>query len=300
MLHGCWTEENRSALEELIRREHSHAPRAVFDWDNTCIRGDIADAVFHQLCEDLAFRFDGPGFWDWITEAGLEDRVSQTYERFCMDPDRENRLRLRVALEQTHKFLHDGEDYASAWAWDTGAFVGWREQEVRDYTQEVIARELTRPLQVQTIEHDGDQLMLARGLRMRPEMKELVEALQRAGWQVWVLSASPRWEVEAFAALYGIPPQRVVGMRREVEGDRITAVVGPPVCYSDGKLDAYRMFISRDEPPSIVAGDSLADWKTLESSAEARLLVEPAPAALRDFALWRKREGEMWLLQKFD
>lgn len=287
-------------LEELIRREHSHPPIAVLDWDNTCIRGDIADAVFHQLCQDLAFRFEAPGFWDWIGEAGLENRVAEAYQMLRVKPDRENRMRLRFALEQTRQVLHEGDDDTRAWAWDTGAFVGWTEEEVVDYTRQVIARELERPLEVVSIELEGEQVSVARGLRLRAEMKELVEVLQRSDWQVWVLSASPQWEVEAFAATYGISRHRVVAMRREIVDGRISPAVAPPVSYSDGKLDAYRMLISRGEAPSFVAGDSLGDWKILEFSVQARLLIEPAPPPLREFALWRKSAGEAWLLQRFD
>lgn len=145
MLHGRWTERNRIALEELIGRDRIKSPIAVFDWDNTCIRGDVADAVFHRQCDELAFRFEAPGFWDWVTEASPEEQVSAAYQRYRADPNQENGLRLRMSFERTRNALHQGKDDTSAWAWDTGAFVGWKEEQVRAYTLKVINRELTRP-----------------------------------------------------------------------------------------------------------------------------------------------------------
>jgi phosphoserine phosphatase len=299
-LLGRWSDENRNALEELIDRNHARSPIAVFDWDNTCIRGDIADAVYHEISLDLAFHFESPGFWDWITENGSENNIVEAYHRYCTKPHAESRLRLRVGFEQARKRMHDGPDDASAWAWDSGAFVGWTTAEVREYTRRVVMSELTRPEKIETIGTESETIEIRTGLRLHAEMMELMQALQERGWQVWVLSASPQWEIEAFAGLYGIPPTRTIGMRRELHGDRITSQVAPPVSYSDGKLDAYRLFINYERAPSLVAGDSLGDWKILESSEAVRILIDPAPAQLREFALWRKGLGESWLLQTFD
>ncbi len=299
-LTGCWTEENRRALEELLAREYKHTPIAVFDWDGTCMRGDIEDAVFHQVCQDLAFRFDAPGFHEWLTEAHPIDHISATFEEYCAHPTLENRQRLRLRFEQLRKALYEGEDDGAICAWDIGVFIGWLEQEARDYARRVIAQELARPLGRETLAVDGEKIEFARGVRQRPELKELIQAMQRAGWQTWVISASAQWVVEAAAELYGIPPSRVVAMRREVVDGRITPAILPPVSFSDGKLDAYQMFVSRTRPPPFAAGDSLYDWKILEWAEEAHLLVEPAPEPLREFALWLKSEGETWLLQRFD
>ena len=101
------------------------------------------------------------------------------------------------------------------------------------------------------------------------------------------------------AARYGVPARRVVGMRREIENSRISGIVAPPVPFSDGKLDAYRMFIDRGQRPQFVAGDSINDWKLLEFAECAHLVVEPTGERLRDFARWRRREGEQWMIQEF-
>jgi phosphoserine phosphatase len=299
MLSGCWTEENRAALEELIARPYHVPPIAIFDWDNTCIRGDIADAAFHQLCRDLALRFDAPGFWDWVTEAHPRNLIGEAYVEYCTRPTTDNRLRLQLRLEQMRKALYEGEDDASICAWDAGAFVGWTLDEVHAYARQVMAQELQQPFAIETLQLDGDKIEIPRGLRIREELRQLAGRMQRAGWQVWVISASSQWLVEPLAELYGIPPARVVGMRREVVDGKLTARVEPPVSFSDGKLDAYQMFVSRTQPLTFAVGDSVNDWKILEW-AEARLLVEPGPPKLREFALWRKGAGECWLLQAFE
>ncbi len=299
-LNECWTKENRVALEQLLRTDFPYTPIAAFDWDNTCIRGDLGTAVFHHLARDLAFRFEAPGFWDWLQEVLPVDEVSAAYEAFCTRADATSRAKLRFQLERQRQRVHEGEDDTSAWAWYSGVFIGWGEEEARQYSRKAIACELARPREFETVEFQGESIRIARGIRLRPAVKELVELLQKAGWVVWIVSASPQWEVEAFAALYGIPADRVVAMRREVRDGRITRIPIRPVSYGDGKLDAYRTFVDFSQPPTLAAGDSLGDWKLLEWAERTRILVEPAPEKLREFALWRKSEGEEWLLQRFD
>ncbi len=299
-LAGCWTDENRLALEAMLARDYPRSPIAVFDWDNTCILGDIGDLTFHQLCRDLAFRFDTPGFWDWVSEVMPLDLVSGAYDDYCRRPGAETKFRLRFNLELQRLAWKDGPDDNAMWAWDTGAFMGWTEDEVRAYTRRVIVAETQHPIQAEILELDGERIDIPRGVRARSEISELAAAMQRRGWDVWVISASPRWELEVFAGLYGIPASHVVGMGREVKEGRITSVFMPPCSHSDGKLDAYQMFVARDRPPSFAAGDSEYDWKLLEWAEDTRLVVEPAPEKLRDFARWSRALGETWLLQRFE
>ncbi len=336
MLTGRWTPENRAALETLLAQKFSFTPIAIFDWDNTCIAGDTSDVVFHELCRDLAFQFEHPDFVNWVEEIPIPSRILECAEMFRARATRETRAALRFELERTRWALHESEDDNQAWAWDTGAFVGWTPQQVREYTRRVIARELAQPRRAEFLTHpahmhaekigagavnqdlsglpyleraaqmraldlDADMtLPLARGLRVRNEMRELLYEFRRAGWQVFVITASPQWEIEAFAERYFVPPQNVIGMRRAVVNGRITAAFEPPCSWGDGKLDAYNLFVTRERPPNFCAGDSIGDWKLLEWATDGALLLEPTADSLRNFAQWKKSVGENWLVQKFE
>lgn len=339
-LTGQWTKENRAVLEGLLAREFKKQPIAVFDWDHTCIAGDTSNQVFHALCRDLAFRFDHPEFVDWVEEIPIPTRILECVEMYWARPSEETRAALRFELERTRWALHESEDDNQAWAWDSGAFVGWTPEQVRDYTRRVIADELAQPLETEFLPHparllrsggsqasgaetvkvdlsglhyleraqlmrsmdlDADlTLPLGRGLRLRGEMRELIQAMQGAGWAVYVITASPQWEIEAFAERYSILPENVVGMRRAVIDGQIRAALEPPCSWGDGKLDAYRMFVSQTKLPNFCAGDSVGDWKLLEWAQDCALLVEPTTDSLRGFARWKQSVGETWLVQSFD
>lgn len=334
-LSGRWTTENRAALETLLAQKFDYTPIAVFDWDHTCVEGDIANTVFHELCRDLAFRFDAPDFMEWVEEIPVPTRIPECLEMFWARPSRETRAALRFELERTRWALHESEDDNQAWAWDSGAFVGWKPMEVREYTRRVIARELAQPIRAEFLTHpaymqaekigagavrqdfsalhyleraqqmralsvDADMtLPLARGLRVRNEMRELMYEMRSVGWGVYVISASPQWEVEAFAERYFVPPQNVVGMRRAVVNGRITAGIEPPCSWGDGKLDAYNLFVNRKRPPNFCAGDSIGDWTLLEWATDCALLIEPTSESLLKFAKWNQSVGENWLIQRF-
>lgn len=336
MLDGRWTNENRAALGNLLARKYAYTPLAVFDWDNTAIAGDTSNAVFHELCRGLAFQFEHPDFVNWVEEIPIPSRILECAEMFLAHDTRETRAALRFELERTRWALHESEDDNQAWAWDSGAFVGWTPQYVREYTRRVIARELAQPLRAEFLRHpaytragNGDAnaveddlaslhyleraqqmrardtdaditIALGRGLRVRNEMRELLYEFRRAGWQVFIISASPQWEIEAFAERYSIPSQNVIAMRRALVKGRITAAFEPPCSWGDGKLDAYQMFVTRDRPPNFCAGDSAGDWKLLEWAADCALLVEPTADSLRNFAHWKQSIGENWLIQRFE
>lgn len=300
MLTGRWSQENRATLQELLGARFSHTAIAIFDWDNTCIDGDIADLTFHHLCADMKFRFSHGGFWAWIDEIAFPNRIADYVESYLRAATSETRHRLRFELERVRHLLHEGEDDNRAWAWDGGAFVGWTPEEVREYAQKVIRQESASPFEIETLIVDGhDPLQLAHGLGQYPEMQVLMQAFIRAGWDVRIISASPQWLVEECAAQFGIEPDRVIGMRREIVNERITASVDSPCSWGDGKLDAYQMFVTRQRPPNFVAGDSLGDWKLLEWATDCALLIEPIRDALRNYAQWRRELGDKWLVQKF-
>lgn len=321
MLAGRWTPENRAALETLLARTYRNAPIAIFDWDGTCAHGDTADLVFHQLCRDLAFDFHAPDFAEWIEQLPFSpEPILFAVERYLSAPDPDRRAELRFELEHARFALHAGEDDNQAWAWDSGAFVGWTPEAVRTYTHQVIEREISAPLSTEELAVPPEvarsetpppahslssflparsSLAVAHGLRPHPEIQQLAAALRVAGWQVYIITASPQWEIEAFGERYQLPPGQVIGMRREIVDGRITATIAPPVSWGDGKLDAYQQFITRERPPNLVAADSVGDWKLLEWAIELALLVNPESEGLVQFARWKAEQGESWLVQAF-
>ena len=155
-LRGRWTDDNRAALERLLAKTFCEQPIAVFDWDYTSIHGDTADMVFHELCRDLAFHFESLYFQNWVEEIPVPTRLSECVEMYLGAAHQATLASaLRFELERTRWALHESEDDNQAWAWDAGAFVGWKPDEVREYTRRVIARELAQSLREALFDESG-------------------------------------------------------------------------------------------------------------------------------------------------
>lgn len=120
-------------------------------------------------------------------------------------------------------------------------------------------------------------------LAEREPMRELVWALHRHGWDVWVVTASAEPLVQPIAERFGVAPDRVLGMRSALGDDgRYLPVVLEPYTMQAGKIAALRAATGRD--PAFAAGDSRSDAPMLEAAQRALLLDHGDQELARDAA----------------
>lgn len=126
-------------------------------------------------------------------------------------------------------------------------------------------------------------------LALRPEMHDLYATLRDRGWEVWVVSASAEAIVAPFAAFYGVPAERVIGMRLAADAQgRLLPTLAGPSTFRQGKVDAIDRFIGRR--PTFAAGDADTDLEMLHA-ARYRLVVDRGYPELRAAAL----AGGWWI-----
>ena len=116
-------------------------------------------------------------------------------------------------------------------------------------------------------------------IRFRPAMLELIWALQRHRWTVYLVTASPAVVIAVAAARIGIPADQVLGMwcASDASGSFI-APTREPITYRQGKVDALRTRESR--PLTLAAGDAMTDLELLQH-AHAALVVDKGNERLR-------------------
>ena len=68
--------------------------------------------------------------------------------------------------------------------------------------------------------------------------KQLIAELKAKGFDVWIVSASNRWIVQAGAPYMGIAPNRVIGVDMQVENGVLTNRLKGHMTYAAGKVDA--------------------------------------------------------------
>jgi HAD superfamily phosphoserine phosphatase-like hydrolase len=108
-------------------------------------------------------------------------------------------------------------------------------------------------------------------LRPREALRELVWALHRCEWEVWVVSASPEVLVQVVTAQFGIHPHRVIGMRSHVDdAGRFRSELVPPATWREGKVAALHHLPA---PPDLAVGDSEGDLPMMRA-ARTSLLID--------------------------
>ncbi|MCB9675008.1 MAG: haloacid dehalogenase-like hydrolase [Alphaproteobacteria bacterium] len=146
---------------------------------------------------------------------------------------------------------------------------GRTELEVRDHVRAVLERGLA----------DGS-------LRIRPELRELIWALQRYGWTVYVVTASPAVVIHVAAQQVGVPSDHVLGMWCAPGPDgRFLRPTREPITYRQGKVDAL-LAATGGRTPDFAVGDAMTDLEML-GSARYALVLDKGSEPLRNEATAR-------------
>ena len=300
-----WRSEVRRRLEEAIAdsREQSETPLAVFDFDNTCIAGDIGELFSHFLIDEMAYRYDLDEFWELIDPRDGREQIRElTME--ALELDRQQREHSDVYREYLaemgavygRKYAREGR--ASCYRWAVRLHVGMTPKQIRQLTHEAIDREMASAMATEQRETGrGETVRIRRGIRRLAEIHRLMGRLSHAGFDVWIVSATNRWSVEAFAERgFGVPPERVLGNRVTVdEKGRLTDATQHPVLFGEGKVDIIDQEIGRR--PAIVLGDSITDLEMMEHATHMPLLIdhgnEPARQRARERGWAVQPQGEL-------
>jgi phosphoserine phosphatase len=107
-----------------------------------------------------------------------------------------------------------------------------------------------------------------------PAIQQLIHTLQRHGFEVWVVSASPEFVYQGFVSqALGIPVTHVIGIKSVVKNGITTDEIIPPIAQADGKVDAIATRIKAQ--PLFAAGNSKDDIEMLQYSKDLRMIVNP-------------------------
>ncbi|WXH27667.1 hypothetical protein WA016_01592 [Myxococcus stipitatus] len=337
---GGWRPEVRERLDALLtahgRSSPSFNPRrrpvAVFDLDNTLIKNDVGDALVSWLVEhdELYAPPDG----DWLrTSSHLTDAAVQALSGACGDavgPEGRllTRLHARCASAVLGIYLEGKTpEGAQAWrqastptlnasyAWAAQLLAGHTPSRLRQLASEALSAALTEPMGAKR-RIGGYELPSF--IRVYEAQRDLIEAMQENGFEVWVVSASPQSAVEVVAAQLGVAAHQVIGIRNVFVDGRARPVFegcGPVpdgkdtlMTYDEGKrcwinkrvfgLPAEAQLQRAEDPasrPLFAAGDSDTDVSMLQDAVGLKLVIRRNKRRLMCNALanWQGT----WLIQ---
>lgn len=229
-----WSPEILEHLRALLATNTTPRPAAAFDFDHTCVHGDIGLTTAHY--HDLTF---GTSLFEAYRSTSAKGQSSLA----CAD----------LAA---------------------GILKGRTRPEVHQLAEQAFASELGQSL-----------------LSIEPEIEALIGSLIQAGWEVWIVTASPAAVVEPLAARLGVPSSQVIGYEGSTDAEgRFTGELLKPWPHGAGKAEAVGQKIHR--PLGFAAGDSAQDAPLL-SLARKALVVDRG-----DQDLAQEANANGWWIQK--
>jgi len=332
-----WHADNRARLDALLATvadTHTKTPDqrqvAVFDWDNTMIANDVGAATVHHMLRAGGVRRLPDD--DWGAIPYLTATAQARLAAVC--PPQPDAIHLPTSAsvgcadELVHLYekrtLADGmpafsgydhRRYKPSAALQVHLLAGYRPADVRDIAGRVVAAALAAPV---GSKHAVGRIQVPAWLRIYPQMADLLSAMQRAGAEVWIVSASPQEVVEVIAARVGVPADRVVGiralkddqgrLRRRLQGCGPVPDGGGLLTYIDGKRCWINKVIYGDKSadamtrapadrrPLFAAGDTGTDISMLLDATRLRLVIDRQNPAVLCHARHDVGPGH-WLVQ---
>ncbi|OGS41581.1 MAG: hypothetical protein A2506_07360 [Elusimicrobia bacterium RIFOXYD12_FULL_66_9] len=304
LMPGRWKAEVREALEKFILRKGRKSPDydakrppvAVIPWSDAAVSGDPAELVFLRLVTDVRFEFKDD-FWEIIPVAYGRQPTRAAYEQFIQisssvwksiptyDAYRKNILSSYIELCR-------GVGRKECRSYLSRLWAGWRDDDAYDFSRETLEREKNSSATLEVVRGDPEDrvpLRLRRGLRLIPEVRDLVAKLREEGFDVWVIDDVPQPVLAASAVDYHVDPSRVYGVHNSTAGPRMGAGVLKPVPTRGGKTEVLQSMLGR--PADLVLGRDSADFELLSYGEGLRIVFD------RDEELVRRAAERSWLVQ---
>jgi phosphoserine phosphatase len=295
-----------------IYYDDTKPPYVVLDWDQTCAHFDVEEALMRYQLFHLRYKITKEQFAGLLlNDINGITRLSEIFHQIPLadiNLDLINDYNYlydhfigpngKISFEEIQgtpqykdfiskiPFLYSGyaettgigEDYGYSWV--LYLFAGHTIDQVKDLAKEAISYELSNKLSKQTIQSPANlttkagivEYSFKSGLRIFPEMQDLISTFKSNGIDVFIVSASYKPVVEVFSGEgtfgYNVSPDHVIAMELAIDKDgKILPEykAGWVNTYRHGKVEAIDKVIKtglqRNWDPLFSAGDSDGDYE---------------------------------------
>lgn len=343
-----WQQPVFNTLNNWFTERGSRLPTekntAVFDFDDTCIFRDVGQAVFRYQLTTFSLRLspddfnalfpEDVGAIEGIAAELVFSQLSALYRKLFIVLRRDREAICRLSEYQQFTVLlkwfvraarsHSDLGHAYCLSLMTRMLAGHSAAEVRLLTRSALDFAQMIPLfsTKQGVDVGGGigylQVEHHNGLRVFPEMVELMACFARCGVRCCVVSASSQWIVEAAVEYFGFPVTRkdIYGIRVCLDDAGILTTdmaTDYPVTYRQGKQWVIEHLIQ--DTPVFVAGDADTDYEMLTMQGiplrlilhhnksgkirtlytDPRFLVQPVDRQRGSFQAWMGKTFEDFL-----
>ncbi len=149
----------------------------------------------------------------------------------------------------------------------------YQKEEDKDITKGLFwLAEILEGLSLEEVRRFGDSF----NQEVRPSFiehqKEIIKFLIEQNVQVYIVTASVKWTVEAAALELGIPRENVIGVQTEIENGIITKKQKGHLSWHEGKVNAL-LEHTNGKKPFFVSGNTTSDVPMMKISTHLRQVV---------------------------
>ncbi|MGA4847803.1 haloacid dehalogenase-like hydrolase [Streptomyces sp. G5(2025)] len=315
-----WYGENKARLQHMIdtyghcgpgqHRSGDAKPVAVFDWDNTVIKNDVGDATMFWLLRHGKIRTPEGGDWH-TTSRYLTGPAAKALAEACPAtgatlPTHRNTARGAACADEIHSVYGEGTTTSGKaaftgfdhrrmepqYAWLAQLTRGWSTPQVKWFAAAARTENLAAPIGTEQRVGTGK----ATGwVRYYDQQRDLIRTLKKAGFDVYVVSASPEPVAEVWSRSVGVDARHTIGIRNVTAHGRHTAHLKGCGTVRDGDdsmityIDGKRCWINQEiygvrgaaaekvRPAAkrqvFAAGDSDTDISFLRDATGLRLVL---------------------------
>jgi phosphoserine phosphatase len=304
--------------------DENKPPYVVLDWDQTCAHFDVEEATMRYQLFHLRFKLTKDQFADVLKDEinGVTHFSADYYNMKLSDinQDLTNHynylydhyigLAGTMTLDEIQMtpqyqdfiakipFLYDGYcvtpgiEAEYGYPWILYLLAGHTPDEVKALANEAIAFELGNQLSKQILQSPAGYETIAgdvsyaykTGLRVFPEMQNLIAAFKDHGIEVFIVSASYKTVVEVFSGIgmygYNVPSPNVIAMELAIGNDgKILPEykAGWVKTQRQGKVDAINQIIKsglgKNWDPLFSAADSDGDYEMSTNFPDMKLTL---------------------------
>ncbi|MBW7858242.1 MAG: haloacid dehalogenase-like hydrolase [Leptonema sp. (in: Bacteria)] len=286
MNQAYWSEPT---YKQLINIVTGPVGLAAFDFDHTLIQGDQGEALMNYIVLSGKTCANQEWFWQDWPKAALpkQDSLKKQFDAYNHYADPLLLAQWADSLIDVYELIRNQHGNEAAYRWSSIFFAGLTESEIGDLSIQVFERELSQDIN-SIVLPSGRELPI--GLRIRPQMKELVADLLNRGWQVFIVTASPQIPISVLSHYWGLSSTQVIGMNLKTNGNGLlTSKIIEPYPCAKGKVTALRQIT--DAPLLLAAGDSVMDLQLLEEAKNA-LVLDRGSVTLRN-----KAQEKGWIIE---
>jgi len=259
----------------------------AFDFDNTCIRGDLGEAVQNHLLDSMALPLQahhriaigGRPFAE-----ALAPYLDGAQAPRDLGARAKEMVRHIVSTEYLRIMNEDG--HQEGYLYSVRLFAGMSPEAVEELALRAFRHELKIPRRERLIHApeglDRPSYTREEGLRIHEEMRDFILDAKALGIRVLVISASCHWVVAPVAqAYFGIERADIWGIHTALNEDgTLAAQCVEPIPYGAGKVASIQKIAGR--PVCFAAGDARTDLEMLRSATFNALLLDRGNEALKE------------------